>query len=268
MKQAKRTVIYLSILLLISVVGFIISMAIIEDNSALVTVIFRTVMAGSLVGLITAFINYYSAKERILQDFSNDLLTSYTEFFNFRKEMKQAADRIRHRDYYFDTQEFSIWMQALSSAANETKGTLIVPYKYDPFIKKGVNKKIIQYMNEYIKADRQLWDEIDDAKYEMMLARMAIEENHTIEEELEKQGDDTESTSKHKKYIKKNNEEVNKLVDMLEEIAATSHRFKEFSLEINKYLANNTTISLVLEIESSERTSYQELMEKARTQNP
>lgn len=93
MKQAKRTVIYLSILLLISVVGFIISIAIIEDNSALVTVIFRTVMAGSLVGLITALINYYSAKERILQDFSNDLLTSYTEFFNIRKEMKQAADR-------------------------------------------------------------------------------------------------------------------------------------------------------------------------------
>lgn len=93
MKQAKRTIIYLSILLLISVVRFIISMAIIEDNSALVTVIFRTVMAGSLVGLITTLINYYSAKERILQDFSNDLLTSYTEFFNFRKEMKQAADR-------------------------------------------------------------------------------------------------------------------------------------------------------------------------------
>lgn len=93
MKQAKRTIIYLSILLLISVVRFIISMAIIEDNSALVTVIFRTVMAGSLVGLITALINYYSAKELILQDFSNDLLTSYTEFFNFRKEMKQAADR-------------------------------------------------------------------------------------------------------------------------------------------------------------------------------
>lgn len=93
MKQAKRTVIYLSILLLISVVGFIISIAIIEDNSALVTVIFRTVMAGSLVGLITALINYYSAKERILQDFSNDLLTSYTELFNIRKEMKQAADR-------------------------------------------------------------------------------------------------------------------------------------------------------------------------------
>lgn len=93
MKQAKRTIIYLSILLLISVVRFIISMAIIEDNSALVTVIFRTVMAGSLVGLITTLINYYSAKERILQDFSNDLLTSYTEFFNIRKEMKQAADR-------------------------------------------------------------------------------------------------------------------------------------------------------------------------------
>lgn len=53
---------------------------------------------------------------------------------------------------------------------------------------------------------------------------------------------------------------MNKLVDMLEEIAATSHRFKEFSLEINKYLANNTTISPVLEIESSERTSYQELI--------
>lgn len=50
-------------------------------------------MAGSLVGLITALINYYSAKERILQDFPNDLLTSYTEFFNIRKEMKQAADR-------------------------------------------------------------------------------------------------------------------------------------------------------------------------------
>lgn len=49
-------------------------------------------------------------------------------------------------------------------------------------------------MNEYIKADRRLWDEIDDAKYEMMLARMAIEEHYTIEEEIEKQGEDNENT--------------------------------------------------------------------------
>lgn len=136
MKQAKRTVVYLSILLVASVTGFVISMGLIEDNSALITVIFRTIMAGSLVGLITALINYYSSKERILQDFSNDLMTSYTEFFNFRKEMKEAVDRIRHRGYYFDTREFSIWMQALTSAASETRGSLIVPYKYDPFIKK------------------------------------------------------------------------------------------------------------------------------------
>lgn len=58
-------------------------------------------------------------------------------------------------------------------------------------------------MNEYIKADRRLWDEIDDAKYEMMLARMAIEEHYTIEEEIEKQGEDNENTSKHEKHIKK-----------------------------------------------------------------
>lgn len=103
-------------------------------------------------------------------------------------------------------------------------------------------------MNEYIKADRQLWDLLDDAKYQMMLARMALEENNEYNEHMEE-----------------NNEEVNKLADMLEETGEESRRFKEFALEINHYLSKNTSISPVLEIESSERTSYRELMEKART---
>ncbi|GEM_PF-6841874 len=267
MKQAKRTIICLAALLIVSVAGFIISMETIEDNSALLTVIFRTVMAGSLVGLITGMINYYSVKERILQDFSNDLLTSHTEFYNFRKDIKEAVDRIENRGYYFDTREFSVWMQALTSASNETKGTLIVPYKFDPFIKKGTNGKIIQYMNKYIRADRRLWYLIDDTKYQMMEARIAIEENHTYEKERQKGDISKEEDAGLKEHIAQNNKEVDKLVEMLKQTGAESHKFKEFVLEINRFLSQSTTVSPVLEIEASERKEYKEMMEKAESKH-
>ena len=262
MKQSKTLIYWLSTLLAVSFLLFVLFIGC-KGESAVFTVIFRTLFTGSVVGLITAGISYYIAKKRVLQDFSNDLLMTHTELYNIKSTLNRISEVIGSRGLFFDTQELSIWLQTILSIASVTHNTFVLPYKYSPFFAKWYKSdRLRKYMSDYIKADRNLWNDIDKVKYQMMTAKISIEENQKIGRMSELSTPEEREQLDRRVY--RNDRRISGLIKLLENASQSGDLLKNLSFSINVWMDANKIVSPINEMEESEKKEYDTLVKKEK----
>lgn len=117
-------------------------------------------------------------------------------------------------------------------------------------------------MHHYVKADRLFWDDIERARFQIMTAKMAMDDTRKLRSNPEMPDPETEKAIEER--ILRNNYQIDQFLTFLRNAARSGDQLVNLSLNSNAFLDANTMVSPLLEIEESEREKYAHLVEKAK----